>query len=452
MSQVLQASTFGEQRTLVVLANAPSLLSQAREAFFGAGNSLDSFYRDSSYGLTWFTGDIYLAAFSMPSTCDVLAVKALADAAAVAQGANMDAYTRHIYVVPGIPCPWSGFSTWGPGYTTPNGTTYSGVWLNGLGNWDHEMGHSFGLTHAATFNPYYEYGDPTDVMGGATRQFDGPHKEDLRWVAAQVVTVGGTYSVTPLELAGGTPLLKIPKPDTGEFYYVSYRQPMGPYDGTFYHTLTDGVSIHVWRHVQWNDDTTWPSSSTGYTTKLVDTMPSTGHFLDAPLVDGASFYDSANRITITQMGHTAASAVVSVMFNASSPPPQCSDGIDNDGDGLVDFPADPGCSSTTDDDEFNPPPPPPNTPPTITITSPTPGASSSCPATVLFSASASDAEDGGLSNSVQWSEDGVIFATGASVTKKYGCGHLGSHTVTARVTDRAGASATAEIRFSIQKR
>ncbi|MDD5751432.1 MAG: DUF11 domain-containing protein, partial [Candidatus Peribacteraceae bacterium] len=30
---------------------------------------------------------------------------------------------------------------------------------------------------------------------------------------------------------------------------------------------------------------------------------------------------------------------------------QCSDGIDNDGDGLVDYPSDPGCSSATDNDE-----------------------------------------------------------------------------------------------------
>ncbi len=32
---------------------------------------------------------------------------------------------------------------------------------------------------------------------------------------------------------------------------------------------------------------------------------------------------------------------------------QCSDGVDNDTDGLMDYPADPGCSSATDDDEFN---------------------------------------------------------------------------------------------------
>jgi hypothetical protein len=33
------------------------------------------------------------------------------------------------------------------------------------------------------------------------------------------------------------------------------------------------------------------------------------------------------------------------------PPPGCADGIDNDGDGLVDYPADPGCFSPNDDDE-----------------------------------------------------------------------------------------------------
>lgn len=34
-----------------------------------------------------------------------------------------------------------------------------------------------------------------------------------------------------------------------------------------------------------------------------------------------------------------------------NPPPQCSDGIDNDGDGLIDYPADPGCAFANDDSE-----------------------------------------------------------------------------------------------------
>lgn len=37
--------------------------------------------------------------------------------------------------------------------------------------------------------------------------------------------------------------------------------------------------------------------------------------------------------------------------------PECSDGLDNDGDGATDFPADPGCEGPDDDDETDPPPP-----------------------------------------------------------------------------------------------
>lgn len=40
-----------------------------------------------------------------------------------------------------------------------------------------------------------------------------------------------------------------------------------------------------------------------------------------------------------------------------TPPPSfaCSDGVDNDGDGLTDFPSDPGCASEIDNDEFDEP-------------------------------------------------------------------------------------------------
>jgi glutamine amidotransferase-like uncharacterized protein len=38
-------------------------------------------------------------------------------------------------------------------------------------------------------------------------------------------------------------------------------------------------------------------------------------------------------------------------------PPACSDGIDNDSDGLVDYPDDPGCAGVSDEDETDPPAP-----------------------------------------------------------------------------------------------
>jgi len=44
------------------------------------------------------------------------------------------------------------------------------------------------------------------------------------------------------------------------------------------------------------------------------------------------------------------------------PPPknQCEDTLDNDGDGKIDYPADPGCTGLTDNDETDQPPPPPS--------------------------------------------------------------------------------------------
>lgn len=38
---------------------------------------------------------------------------------------------------------------------------------------------------------------------------------------------------------------------------------------------------------------------------------------------------------------------------------ECNDGIDNDGDGLIDYPADPGCLSLSDTSELNPTTSPP---------------------------------------------------------------------------------------------
>ena len=46
-----------------------------------------------------------------------------------------------------------------------------------------------------------------------------------------------------------------------------------------------------------------------------------------------------------------------VVDTAPGPAPQCSDAIDNDGDGQTDFPADPGCVDANDNDETDPPPP-----------------------------------------------------------------------------------------------
>ncbi|HVL90162.1 MAG TPA: hypothetical protein VM841_08015 [Actinomycetota bacterium] len=44
------------------------------------------------------------------------------------------------------------------------------------------------------------------------------------------------------------------------------------------------------------------------------------------------------------------------VLTATGQPPQCSDGRDNDGNGIADWPNDPGCSDPNDDFEWVPPP------------------------------------------------------------------------------------------------
>ena len=63
---------------------------------------------------------------------------------------------------------------------------------------------------------------------------------------------------------------------------------------------------------------------------------------------------NVQRLRIFLIASLTIVAFVVPTLSASGAPPrtgQCSDGIDNGGDGLTDFPADPGCSSSADNDE-----------------------------------------------------------------------------------------------------
>ena len=45
-------------------------------------------------------------------------------------------------------------------------------------------------------------------------------------------------------------------------------------------------------------------------------------------------------------------ALLAVIF-VNAAPKQCNDGLDNDGDGLTDYPNDPGCTGNSDNNENN---------------------------------------------------------------------------------------------------
>jgi hypothetical protein len=92
---------------------------------------------------------------------------------------------------------------------------------------------------------------------------------------------------------------------------------------------------------------------------------------------------------------------------------------------------------------------PPNQPPTVTITAPANGASFLCPATVNFTATASD-PDNDLAGPVSWTDNGTPFASGSPVDKTYDCTYgVGNHNITAKVTDTGGLSDTDTITIVI---
>ncbi|MDY7094410.1 MAG: M36 family metallopeptidase [Acidobacteriota bacterium] len=91
---------------------------------------------------------------------------------------------------------------------------------------------------------------------------------------------------------------------------------------------------------------------------------------------------------------------------------------------------------------------PGNTPPTVSITAPADGSSSTQGDSVSFAGSANDAEDGNITASLSWSSsiDGAIGSGGSFSTSGLS---VGSHTITASVTDSDGAPGSDSISVNV---
>lgn len=72
-----------------------------------------------------------------------------------------------------------------------------------------------------------------------------------------------------------------------------------------------------------------------------------------PVDDSALFGTSGFNIGTVNPGEQGALVAFFRVGNTTTQTYQCNDGIDNDSDGLIDYPNDPGCSSQTDNDEYN---------------------------------------------------------------------------------------------------
>jgi hypothetical protein len=79
-----------------------------------------------------------------------------------------------------------------------------------------------------------------------------------------------------------------------------------------------------------------------------NTLPALTNFFFKGSLDDVRIYNRV--LTATEIAQMGGNAPVC----PNQPTPQCRDGIDNDGDGATDFPADFSCSSADDNDETNP--------------------------------------------------------------------------------------------------
>ncbi len=91
-----------------------------------------------------------------------------------------------------------------------------------------------------------------------------------------------------------------------------------------------------------------------------------------------------------------------------------------------------------------------NNAPKIGITAPSDGNSFDEGTDITFEATASDQEDGDLSNAIEWNSDlSGALGTGATVTTQLS---VGTHTVTAKVTDSDGVSSQDNVTVKVSKK
>ena len=88
-----------------------------------------------------------------------------------------------------------------------------------------------------------------------------------------------------------------------------------------------------------------------------------------------------------------------------------------------------------------------NTAPTVTITSPANGATYGPGAAITLAASASDTQDGNVSATVQWTDNGASVGTGASL--QVTPSGTGAHTYVAKVTDSGNLQGSSQVSITV---
>lgn len=336
------SNTFGEQRSVVLLANfaddsanQPWTIQEAHDLVFG---TVSDYFMENSFQQTWLSGDVFgwLTLEFDSSSCDFTALTDAAAAAAGNQGIDLTSYDRQIIITPKNVCAFSGIASLGG---MPSKT-----WINGafeLQTISHELGHNLGLRHAHSLDcgdvtlssdcNHLEYGDTADTMGSPDGvHFNAFHKQRLGWLTDDpagpiaAVTESGTYTLDAYApSASAQPkslrILREVDPATGvrTYFHLTYRGATGfdsPFDARSYILCRGDVTNAVTVHLSTDGD-----SNSSY---LLHMRPQScfrdryGYldWFDPGLVVGDSFTDAVSGVTISTVAVDPAGATVSIDF------------------------------------------------------------------------------------------------------------------------------------------
>ena len=282
--------------------------------------SVAGLYSQASLGQVDFSTGSHFVAVTIPystADCNYKAWAQAAETAAQQAGIVVGAYRHRLFVLPPqLPaCGWTGVANLGCGYGCR-------AWIAAGDEpmvYAHELGHNLNLNHAgadpdnnSVIDNLNDLSDPmslsTPILSG-WRSFNAPHVHQMGWYAQYIdrivtVTQSGLHTIAALDPSSlmnpGLPrILKLAKPGTQDYYYLSYRQPTG-YDADLLDTYTQGVNIH-WYHGSGNSATAFVSALTdGNTAMLTDT--------------------TGGLIQVTQTGHSSDQVTVNISLCTSVPP------------------------------------------------------------------------------------------------------------------------------------
>lgn len=303
---------------------APFTTDDLNQVVFTGTDSVDAYFRESSYQRLWLTGTVFptVTVSADTTTCQQdaygkAAITALQGLGESITGDGTDGYQHYMYVFTNVAaCPYAGLAMV-PGRD---------IWINGYVDRSvmaHELGHNLGLGHANTIRcldsggtpvvlsnacSEKEYADPYEVMGMGGMQLSAMSRQLIGVLTPEqhvTVTNNATLTLESASIDGaGIKSIEIPRPGTKDVWFLEARSAAGYDVFGVGDTAPQGVLIR-----KRTEDAMWMTDS-----QLVDAHPSTTSIRDSAFAVGQTLSDPTGGITITVTARTATTATVKITF------------------------------------------------------------------------------------------------------------------------------------------